>query len=248
VLLFGGRSGCRRDSISGFVFSVFGRTFQSPPTIVWPERLIEVFAIEHRDLVGQPRPQHSEICSLLMEQIATQNMAKPNKDSQTLGERFTFLATSYISHIKHEVMGRYILMPQVMGRAPTLGSTMISMEDFPRVKAVNPSDFWKFVKNALPPNKPMVARADKGGPEWMVKMIDGDNQHLLCIQLKSGVENYSMEEVIDELAKGPEAEITGKVSLPFRDMKSPAGINTDNNRFARTARSLTRKQEHTASS
>jgi hypothetical protein len=84
------------------------------------------------------------------------------------------------------------------------------MEDFPRVKAVNPSDFWKFVKNALPPNKPMVARADKGGPEWMVKMIDGDNQHLLCIHLKSGEENYSMEEVIDELAKGPEAEITGK--------------------------------------
>jgi hypothetical protein len=59
----------------------------------------------------------------------------------------------------------------------------------------------------------------QGSPEWMVKLIDGDKHHLLCIQLKSGVENYSMEEVIDELAKCPEAEITGKVSLSFRDMK-----------------------------
>ncbi len=180
---------------------------QEPKIVVWPDLTIKRFSRCHEYAVRDLRPKDTEVGWLLLEQITAQNMAKHHKESQTLGERFTFLTTSFIAHIKHEVSGECVIMPQVKEKA----RPVLLMQKFLNKETVNRKDFWEFTKHVLQPNQPMVCR-DKGStPDWMVKLVDGDKQHLLCIQLKTGEENYSIEHVLDELAKSPGVEVKDKV-------------------------------------
>jgi hypothetical protein len=104
-------------------------------------------------------------------------------------------------------------MPQVKKSARVLQPDQITMEEFVQHATVTPDDFWTFITKVLPPNKPMVTR-DKGTtPDWLVKLVDGNQEHFLCFQLKSGKDKYSFEQILDELAKCPQVEITNEVSL-----------------------------------
>jgi hypothetical protein len=104
-------------------------------------------------------------------------------------------------------------MPQINESADYVKDDHFSMDDFKAIATMTSQDFWKFIKDVVPPNQPLATR-DKGAtPDWRVKLVDGDQQHLLCFQLKSGNDEYSFEQILDELAKCSQMEIANEVSL-----------------------------------
>lgn len=101
-------------------------------------------------------------------------------------------------------------MPQINESADYVKDDHFSVDDFKAIATMTSQDFWKFIKDVVPPNQPLATR-DKGAtPDWTVKLVDGDQQHLLCFQLKSGNDEYSFEQILDELAKCSQMEIANE--------------------------------------
>ncbi len=144
---------------------------------------------------------NEQLAWVMMELVACRNMiCLQGAPQMTFGQRFSFLADSFVRDLQHNIRGQKNL-PKVSGWKPRYRNVIQLLFEVP---TIGRSDWPAMMRDLLSVarlhNCVLKPGTASNSPDFMV-VIDKD--HVLCAQLKSGVQNPSYQSLLNELNKCP---------------------------------------------
>lgn len=149
-------------------------------------------------------------------------MADDGTLGENMGQRWPFLAKSFIA----EHQSCISRVPLVIPKVTKSSKTEISIEDMYRwlesgnimfpVKKTMSKSCWATLLQEVPPSQGLYPLEKSKGPDYLVvfRMNDG-TRNILCFQVKSGIQDLSIQQLKKDIGKCPFIEFKVR-SLLFR--------------------------------